>query len=293
MNLPTITIITPTFNSEQYLEATIQSLLAQNYPALEYIIIDGGSIDGTRDIIRKYEKHLNYWVSEHDNGMYDALQKGFARSTGSIMAWLNSDDMYPTWTLNTVASIFADLPDVDWITSIRPMIWSASGIAVDTMALTGYSKVGFLHGEHLPIADTFILETIQQESTFWRRSLWEKAGATLDTSLRYAGDFELWARFYQYSNLVGVRTSLGGFRYHGNQLSQQGADIYQQEALNVLARYGGKLPSVWYQWKRHNLAPIFRHRLRRLGAWLGICYPVPIAVYNQHKKAWQLHTAYI
>jgi glycosyltransferase involved in cell wall biosynthesis len=85
MSLPKITIVTPTFNSERYLEATIQSLLAQNYPALEYIIIDGGSTDGTVDIIRKYESHLSYWVSEPDNGMYDALQKGFARSTGSIM----------------------------------------------------------------------------------------------------------------------------------------------------------------------------------------------------------------
>lgn len=293
MSLPKVTIVTPTFNSEQFLEATIQSLLAQDYPALEHIIIDGGSTDGTVEIIRKYEAHLSYWVSEPDNGMYDALQKGFAHSTGSIMAWLNSDDMYPTWTLNTVATIFADLPDVDWITSIRPIIWNQDGNAVDTMALLGYSKAGFMHGEHLPTTDTFTLETIQQESTFWRRSLWDKAGARLDTSLRYAGDFELWARFYQHSNLVGVRTTLGGFRYHGNQLSQQGADTYQQEALAVLARYGAKLPSAWYQWKRRNLAPIFRHRLRRLGVQLGICYPAQIAVYNQLKGVWQLHTAYI
>jgi glycosyltransferase involved in cell wall biosynthesis len=293
MSLPKITIVTPTFNSERYLEATIQSLLAQNYPALEYIIIDGGSTDGTVDIIRKYESHLSYWVSEPDNGMYDALQKGFARSTGSIMAWLNSDDMYPTWTLNTVAAIFADLPDVDWITSIRPMIWSAYGIAVDAMALIGYSKAGFMRGEHLPITDTFTLETIQQESTFWQRSLWDKAGATLDTSLRYAGDFELWARFYQHSNLVGVRTVLGGFRYHGKQLSQQGAAAYQQEALAVLTRYGGKIPAAWKQWKRRSLAPIFRHRFRQLGAQFGICYPAQNAVYNQQRQVWQLHTTYI
>ncbi|MDQ7024401.1 MAG: glycosyltransferase family 2 protein [Anaerolineae bacterium] len=288
MTLPTITIVTPTYNSERYLEATIQSVLQQNYPALEYIIIDGASSDGTGDIIRRYESHLSYWSSESDNGMYDALQKGFARSTGQIMAWLNSDDMYPSWTLRTVANIFADLPTVDWITSIRPLIWNSDGLAVDAMALQGYSKSGFLRGEHLPHHKGFILEVIQQESTFWRRSLWDSVGATLNTALRYAGDFELWARFYQHSDLVGVRTPLGGFRQHGDQLSQQAPDAYYQEALTALQQHDGKHPSAWYHWKRHTLAPFFRQQLRRLGTTLGICYLTRIAVYNQDNHKWQI-----
>lgn len=293
ITLPTISIITPTYNSERFLEATIQSLLNQNYPALEHIIIDGGSTDGTLDIIRQYESHLTYWISEPDSGMYDALQKGFARSTGSIMAWLNSDDMYPAWTLHSVARIFADLPDVDWITSIRPMIWNSDNLPVDTMALTGFSKTGFFQGEHLPHHSGFKLEAIQQESTFWRRSLWDAAGATLDTTLRYAGDFELWARFYQHTNLVGVRTVLGGFRQHGDQLSQQAAQAYQQEALDALKKYGGKIPTAYYQWQRRNLAPLLRQRFRRLGAQLGICHETQIAVYNQQQKKWQLRKIYI
>jgi hypothetical protein len=293
MSLPIITIITPTYNSERYLEATIQSVLNQNYPALEYIIIDGGSTDSTLDIIRRYASHLAYWVSEPDNGMYDALQKGFARSTGQIMAWLNSDDMYPTWTLHTVASIFSDLPHVDWITSIRPIIWNKEGLAVEAMALLGYSKRTFFHGEHLPNYDGFTLEVIQQESTFWRRSLWDTAGATLNRAMRYAGDFELWARFYQHSELIGVRTPLGGFRLHGNQLSQTAAAAYQQEALAAFHQFGGKQPSAWYNWKRRTLAPIFRHRLRQLGARLGLCYPTQIAVYNQVEQSWQLRAIHI
>lgn len=293
MTLPTITIVTPTYNSERYLEATIQSVLQQNYPNLEYIIIDGDSTDGTLDIIHRYESHLAYWVSEADNGMYDALQKGFARSTGDIMAWLNSDDMYPAWTLRTVANIFADLAHVDWITSIRPLIWNSAGLAVDAMALLGYSKTGFLHGEHLPHHEGFTLEVIQQESTFWRRSLWDTAGATLDTSLRYAGDFELWARFYQHSDLVGVRTPLGGFRQHGDQLSHQAPDAYYQEALTALQQHGGTLPSVWYHWKRRYLAPFFRYQLRQLGTTLGFCYPTRTAVYNQSNRTWQIRATYI
>src|SRR5262245_563720 len=131
MTYPTITIVTPTYNSAPYLEATIQSLLAQHYPALEYIIIDGGSTDGNLDIIERYQSHLAYHVSEPDNGMYDALDKGFRQSTGDIMAWLNSDDMLPTWALHTVADVFSALPQVDWITSIRPLIWNRAGQAVD------------------------------------------------------------------------------------------------------------------------------------------------------------------
>jgi glycosyltransferase involved in cell wall biosynthesis len=293
MTLPTITIITPTYNSERYLEATIQSVLAQNYPALEYIIIDGGSTDNTLDIIKRYESQLAYWISEPDNGMYDALQKGFAHSTGQIMAWLNSDDMYPSWTLRTVASIFGDLPDVDWITSIRPIIWNRDGLAVDTMALLGYSKIGFMRGEHLSNGTHFALEVVQQESTFWRRSLWDAAGATLDTSLRYAGDFELWARFYHYSDLIGVRTSIGGFRQHGNQLSERAAEAYNEEVLKAFHQHGGKLPTIWHQWKRKNLAPFFRLQLRQLGAKLGFCNKTQIAVYNQAKQSWQLHVTFI
>ncbi len=96
MNYPKISIVTPSFNHAQFLEETILSVITQNYPNLEYVIIDGGSTDGSVDIIKKYEKHLTYWVSEPDNGHGDALNKGFAKSTGEIMAWINSDDKYYT-----------------------------------------------------------------------------------------------------------------------------------------------------------------------------------------------------
>ena len=109
MNYPKISIVTPSFNQGIFLEATIQSVLNQNYPNLEYIVIDGGSTDNSVKIIKKYEKYLSYWVSESDRGQSHAINKGFTISTGEIMGWLNSDDLYTSGALNHVANVFSGL----------------------------------------------------------------------------------------------------------------------------------------------------------------------------------------
>ena len=290
--MQTITLVTPSYNSATYIEATIRSVLAQDDPALQYIIVDGGSTDGTQAIIRRYAQHLHAWVSEPDDGMYDALNKGFALGDGEIMAWLNADDLYPAWTLRTVRAIFADLPQVDWITSIRPLLYDTSGQAVDCMALTGYSKAGFLRGEHTPMQAEqrhFQLEAIQQESTFWRRDLWQKVGGKLDTRYKLAADFELWARFYRTAELIGVRTVLGGFRVHPAQQSAQHAAAYSAEVQQIMQQYGirsGLAPL-------RRLAPYVPARLRRPAGWLGITRPTQIATYNQADSRWRLRKTYI
>ncbi|MBD0389275.1 MAG: glycosyltransferase, partial [Nostoc sp. C3-bin3] len=122
-NWPKISLVTPCLNQAQFLEATIQSVLSQNYPNIEYIIIDGGSTDGSLEIIKKYESQVHFWCSEPDGGQYDAINKGFAHSTGEIMAWLNSDDMYFSWTFKTVGSIMSELLQVEWLTSLNPGLW--------------------------------------------------------------------------------------------------------------------------------------------------------------------------
>lgn len=281
-------IVTPTYNSERFFEACARSVLEQGGPPVEYIVIDGGSTDHTLDIVRRYEDRIAFWSSEPDRGMYDAIQKGFERSHGEIMAWLNSDDMYLPWTFQAVNDIFSQLPQVDWITSIRPLMWNVSHCATECMALPGFSKQGFWRGEHMPGSRGFVIESIQQESTFWRRSLWERAGGTLDTQLKLAGDFELWARFYQHSDLVGVRVPLGGFRAHAGQLTASHLDQYHAEARAVLYRYQGSE----YRWVRSFLrravAPVIPVRFRPALMRLGVYYPALNCVYDQARGQWKI-----
>jgi glycosyltransferase involved in cell wall biosynthesis len=113
---PRITLVTPVYNGIRYIEETIRSIVYQGYPNLEYIVVDGGSTDGTVDIIRKYQKHISWWVSRKDRGVYDALNTGFAQGTGNIMGWLNASDQLHTSGLFVVGSVFASLPAVEWLT---------------------------------------------------------------------------------------------------------------------------------------------------------------------------------
>src|SRR6185436_16829509 len=224
-NFPKISVVTPSFNQGKYLEATILSVIGQNYPNLEYFIIDGGSKDDSIDIIKKYEKHLTYWVSEKDNGLYDAVQKGFDRSAGEIMCWINSDDMLHPGSLSVSANIFMQHPDVNWIQGI-PTVFDESGRTIFVKHLRFWSKYDYFIGDK---------EHIQQESTFWRRSLWAQAGRYVNTKMKLAGDYELWLRFFDHAELFCIQTILGGFRVRThNQMSKERMDEYNSEVSSVL-----------------------------------------------------------
>src|SRR5687768_9471367 len=193
MEFPKISIITPCFNQVEYIEECVLSILGQNYPNLEYIIIDGGSTDGTVEVIKKYESQLKYWVSEKDNGLYDALGKGFSHSTGDIMGWLNSDDILHRQSLYVVADIFSNHEQVKWLQGYPTVIDDNGRVIYHRNPR--YSKFAFyLKKYHDGVF-------IQQESTYWSRSLWNAAGERISDAYKYAGDFELWMRFFQHAEM--------------------------------------------------------------------------------------------
>lgn len=224
-NSPKISIITPNYNGGEYLEQTILSVLNQNYPNLEYIIIDGGSTDGSIDIIKRYEDKLTYWVSEPDNGLYDAIQKGFDKSTGEIMAWINSDDMYANKAFFTVSEIFSKYEQVNWLQGM-PSCYDEKGRTISVGPFKRWSKYNYCTGDY---------KWIQQESVFWRRTLWVKSESKLNSSLKYAGDFDLWLRFFRHDKLFVTKALLGGFRMRSkNQLSLDNFNGYNAEVLKLI-----------------------------------------------------------
>ncbi len=239
--LPKLSVVTATLNRASFLEETIRSVLDQNYPNLEYMIVDGGSTDGSLDILKKYADRLAWWVSEKDAGHFDALSKGFAKSTGDIMAFINSDDKFCPWAFSVVGEIFAKFQQIEWLTTLFPIIWDAQGRATHCRQTEGFSREAFIRGENLPGNNgAYATHWIQQESTFWRRSLWNKAGGDVDRSMGVAGDFELWARFFEHADLYAVATTLGGFRIHGEQVTGQQLGNYMTDCRRILEKHGGK-----------------------------------------------------
>jgi glycosyltransferase involved in cell wall biosynthesis len=211
--LPRVSIVMPSLDQAAYLEAALRSVLLQGYDDLELIVVDGGSTDGSVEVLRRYEPWLTSWTSEPDDGQYDAINRGFELSTGSVMGWLNSDDMLVPGALATVGAVFADLrEEVEWVTGL-PGWWDESGhpagIATAPRYRRDWIEAGYYEGR--------LLGWIQQESTFWTRGLWDSAGGRVDASLRYAADFELWRQFARHAPLRLVDAQLAGFRSHDAQ----------------------------------------------------------------------------
>ena len=211
---PLVTIVTVVFNGERYLEETIKSVINQSYDNVEYIIIDGGSTDGTLDIIKKYENQIDYWVSEKDAGMYNALNKGFSCAQGDYLGWINSDDTLFPNALKDVNSVFNTFSDIKWLTG-RKVIKNENGEYKQIGCFQSYYqsliKLGLYRGDTLWF--------IMQEGTFWRKDIFDSIGFKLNENLKLASDFDLWTQFSEHTPLYTVNTLLGSFRMHTGQLS--------------------------------------------------------------------------
>jgi glycosyltransferase involved in cell wall biosynthesis len=228
MKLPRISIVTPSYNQAAFLRKTLVSVVSQNYPRLEYIVIDGGSTDGSVEILREYSPHFTYWVSEPDRGQSHALNKGFARATGEIMTWLNSDDVLLPGALHSVGEIFARYPQIQWLTGQPANLDEHDRLRhfpLKTGRFRSFIRRGWYHGRGLGF--------IRQEGTFWRRGLWEQAGASLNEAKHYAMDDDLWRRFADHADLVTVDKALAAFRAHEAQKTAQLNRYYEEAGIRL------------------------------------------------------------
>lgn len=249
-----VSIITPSFNQAPYLEATIRSVLEQDYPQIEYIIVDGGSTDGSVEIIQRYADRLAWWVSEKDRGQTDAINKGFARARGDVLAWINSDDTYNPGALREAVEFLSAHPEAGMVYGDASYI-DENGKVIGRFpaAQTDYAKLrrGYVH--------------IPQQSSFFRAELWRKVGP-LDPSFYFAMDYDLWVRLAGLAPLCYHPRLWANFRLHSGAKTIAADDRCWPEMLRVHRRLGGgplapivmkyyirKLAAPYINWKRQRM----------------------------------------
>ena len=252
---PLVSIITPSFNQAHYIEATIQSVLGQDHPRIEYIVVDGGSTDGTLDIIKKYEDKLAFWVSEKDKGQTDAINKGFARATGDILAWINSDDTYEPGAVSAAVNYLQEHPEVGMVYADCNFI-NEQGRVIGKFgsAQTDYRRLrrGYVH--------------IPQQTMFFRADLWRQVGP-LDPSFYFAMDYDLWTRLAARTELKYLPGQVwANFRLHTSGKTIAADDRCWPEMVRVHYRDGGSFFSVIVAkyYIRKLVAPLWNWRRRRM-----------------------------
>ncbi len=232
---PTLSIITPSFNQAPYIEQTIRSVLDQNYKAVEYIIIDGGSTDGSQDLIRKYERQLAYWVSEKDRGQAHALNKGLERATGEIVAYLNSDDLYLPESFSTVARYFREHPDCTWLCG-------------DTL-MFGEGQKDEIISADVPRSAAHALSwayTSPQPGMFWKRELLSQG---FDERWRYCFDHELYVRLLlEGHRCEHIPATLAGYRLHATSKTVAEGDLFDREFDEIADIYEMRLSGAGRRW---------------------------------------------
>jgi glycosyltransferase involved in cell wall biosynthesis len=231
---PLVSIITPSYNQASFLEETIKSVLDQDYANLEYIVIDGGSTDGSLEIIKKYSHRLAWWISEPDQGQTDAINKGFAKSQGEIFAWLNSDDTYLPGAVSDAVAYLQTHPEAGMVYGDANLIDEQGRVIGKFPARqTDYLRLrrGYVH--------------IPQQAAFFRARLWHEVGP-LDPTFYFAMDFDLWIRLSKLVPIEYYPRLWANFRLHGDAKSVTADDRCWPEMLRVHRREGGNGLSMMY-----------------------------------------------
>jgi FkbM family methyltransferase len=230
---PKISIVTPSYNQGAFIEKTLLSVIDQQYSNLEHYVQDGGSQDGTVVVLQKHSDRLAGWVSEQDSGQSQAINRGFAKTSGEIMAWLNSDDLLLPGALHAVADYFNRHPEVDVLYGNRLLI-DHEGMEIGRWLLPGHDSDVLSWVDYVP-----------QETLFWRRSIWDKAGGQIDESFRFAMDWDLLVRFRDAgAKFAHIPRYMGAFRIHEQQKTSANInDIGHQEMDRIRAKALGRLPS--------------------------------------------------
>jgi glycosyltransferase involved in cell wall biosynthesis len=219
---PLISIVTPSYNQARFLEDTIESVLGQDYPRVEYIVCDGGSTDGSAELIRRYGDRLAWWCSERDSGQSEAINKGFERVTGDIVAWINSDDRYLPGAFAAVAEAFARNPDVG-------MVYGGLGIINEQGARIDRFRTG-PYDFRAQLTQRLI---IPQPASFWRGDVLRALGG-VRRDLHYAMDFEYWIRIGRRYRIVHLERELAEFRVSESHKGGARADRWGPEFIRIL-----------------------------------------------------------
>lgn len=229
---PLVSIITPSLNQGAYISRAIESVFAQQYPHIEYIVMDGGSTDGTVEILKRYSSNPRvsfHWVSQKDHGQSDAINRGLKKAKGEIVGYLNSDDYYFPRTISSVAQYFQTRKNIQWVTGDYVIV-NEKGHEIHR-PIQWYKRIA--RGLGIP---TLVLNSIIQPSTFWKRSVMGNIGF-FDTDLRYAFDYDYWCRLLSVGPPLVIPDILSAFRIHKQS---KGGSMYErqfEEELKVARRY--------------------------------------------------------
>jgi len=216
-----VSIITPSFNQASFLEQTLRSVFEQDHPSIEYIVIDGGSTDGSVEIIKKYEDRLSYWISEKDSGQAEAINKGLARAAGDIVAWINSDDFYLPGAIASAVKAFEARPD-------------AGLVYGDTVAVDEKGEyIHFPKYAQWKLEDLLTFNIIGQPAVFMRRDILLKAGF-LDPSFHFLLDHQLWIRMASHAPMVYIPERWAAGRFHESAKNVAQAAKFGEEAFRIL-----------------------------------------------------------